>query len=113
MVATSVVYHDTQERVPRYPIKVYNQVRPVFLDAPPVVGALADLHVCNQPKKCPAPIGAGPGVGLVESLVAVLRQPLRHVASHLSPNPLRPSRTDLRAGNRLDIDRHAFLNPMV
>ena len=59
------------------------------LQAEAIIGALADFDIGEQAEHRAAPIFASPGAGVVEALVAGLRQALWHVAHHRLPDFLR------------------------
>ena len=56
------------------------------LQAEAVVGLLADFDVGNEAEHGSAPIGAAPGMRVVEALVAGRGLALRHIAHHVVPN---------------------------
>ncbi len=59
-----------------------------LLEALTVFGLLAELDVGEEAEAGAAPVGAGPGGGMVEAAVAVAWIALRHVADHVGPDEL-------------------------
>ena len=82
-----------------------------MLEAEAVPGALADLHVGEQPEQCPAPVGAAPGVRPIETFVTLPRQPLRKAAHQVAPHLLRAQLAGPRPRDRLDVGGETFLHP--
>ena len=73
----------------------------------------ANFHVCEETEKCAAPICPAPGMRVIESLVAGLRQALGHVANQFEPHARSVELTGLYARDRLDIGSDSFFNPMM
>src|SRR5439155_9263033 len=83
------------------------------LESEAVAGPLPDLGVGEQPEQRAAPVGAAPGVRLIESLVASLGEPLRQSAHEVPPHLLRAQLTGPRAHDRLDVGGETFLRPKM
>jgi len=78
-----------------------------------IVRLLANLHVGQQAELRAAPVGEPPGLREVEAFVAGRRIALRHVAHHVPPDFARGQQPVMHAGDRLNIGREAFFDPMM
>src|SRR5204863_8355312 len=81
------------------------------LEPEAVSGLLTDLDIREQPEERAAPVGAAPGVRLVETLVAPLRQPLRKTAHQIAPHLLGAQLANPRARDRFDVGGEPLLRP--
>ena len=84
-----------------------------ILQAHAIVGLLPDADIGHQAKHCSAPVGASPRVGAVETLIAGLRFALRHVAHHVRPHVFSGELAGLHPGDRFDVNRYAFFDPVM
>jgi hypothetical protein len=78
-----------------------------------IAGLFADANVSHQTEHRSAPVGAPPGRRVIEPFVARFRFTLRHVAGDVVPHTLGRKLSCLYPGNRLDVNRYAFLDPVV
>lgn len=74
---------------------------------------LADLDVGYEREHGSAPVGAAPGVGVVEALIAGSGLALRHVADHIVPDFLGGEIARHYSGNWLDVGGEAFFDPVL
>ena len=84
-----------------------------LLEALTVSGLLAEFDVSEEAEAGAAPVGAGPGWGMVETAVAVAWIALRHVADHVGPDELLIELAGLHAGDGFDVDGSSFFEPVV
>src|ERR1700722_16645115 len=71
------------------------------------------MDVGDEAEHRSAPVGATPGVGVVEPLVAGGWLSLRHVADYIVPNPLRGEIADHDSFDGFNISGESFLDPML
>src|SRR5215831_6215208 len=79
----------------------------------PITGALAYFGVGECAKEHAAPIGASPGVRVIEALVARLRQTFGETFHQVVPYALRRKIPRLDPGNRLHVGRESFFDPVM
>ncbi len=84
-----------------------------ILQAFAVMGLLVDANIGNQAEHRASPIGASPGRGAIETLVAGLGFAFRHIAYHVMPHCGRRELAGLNASDGLDIGGNAFFNPVM
>src|ERR1700744_1095786 len=78
-----------------------------------IAGCDANLNIRYQAEESAAPVGAAPGVGAVEPLVARLGFALAHAVEHVAPDLLCWQFTSLHTCDWFDVSGQTFFHPVL
>ena len=77
------------------------------------MGLLADADVGEEPEEGAAPVGAAPGVGVVEAAVAGFGEAVGHAFDEVAPEALFGDLADADAGDGFEVVGHSFAHPGI
>ena len=78
-----------------------------------IAGSDADLHIGHQAEERAAPVGAAPGVRVVQAFVARLRFTFPHAVEHVAPDLFCGKLAGLHTRDGLDVSGQPFFHPVL